>query len=131
MDCGKRFRSHDSVLPFIKRDDSHVGQCSTPLLLFFFFFFRGNGNSSLCVKFVPWKKKKECCRAHVPSGPFKEAFKVWRRHSVLCPSPPQSPLKNSPEKKLHVGISCAFPAQERSGGNETGRPMSSPLLSVN
>lgn len=83
------------------------------------------------------EKKKNAAERTSPSGPFKEAFKVLAEtlgalSRPLRPPTPQSTLKNSPEKKLHVGILCSFPAQERSGsGVETGRPMSSPLLSVN
>lgn len=99
------------MLPFTIQDDSHVAQSSTPLLLFSF-FAEVNGNSSLCVKFAPWKKK-ECCRAHVPSGPFKDAFKVKRTHSQPCIHAPPPPTWHLPPPTL----SKEFSRKEVACGN--------------
>lgn len=61
-------------------------------LLSFFFLFRGNGNSSLCVKFGPGNKECVNCLAHISGVPFKDSFKLHWTHSVVCYSPSHSCL---------------------------------------
>lgn len=63
-----------------------------PTVKFFFFLFRGNGNSSLCVKFGPGNKECVNCLAHISGVPFKDSFKLHWTHSVVCCSPSHSCL---------------------------------------
>lgn len=100
-----------------------------PTLTFFFvFFLGGNGNSSLCVKFVPWNKECGDCWSHISGVPFKDTLGALLPSTVPPPPPLMSLVEPSYLKEVISGDACPFTAQERSRGSETGRLVSLLLL---